>query len=318
MPATPDDRAPERDDDTTRPDDVAPPDHLRRLAIAFSVTGAVVVAQAVGAFVTGSLALLVDTAHMLTDTAGLGVALLVAHLARRPPTSRRTWGFRRAEVLAALLRCAVLLVVGVYVVVEGVQRLRTPPEMPTTELLVFGVIGLSANLVSMAVLWRGRGANFNLRVAFLEVLTDALGSVGVITAAIVISTTGYQQADAIAGLLIGVLIVPRALLLVRETGAVLLESTPEGLDLDEVRAHLLDVPGVLDVHDLHAALVTTGLPVVTAHVVVDDACFEDARSVRVLRELHACLATHFELPVGHTTFQIEPAEHATLERLGHP
>ncbi len=160
--------------------DGAPADHRRRLAIAFGLTSTVLVAQAVGALVTGSLALLVDTAHMLTDAAGLAMALVAAHLALKPATSRRTWGYRRAEVLGALAQSAVLLAVGGYVLVEGVRRLFAPPDVPSTELIVFGVIGLVANLVAIAVLAGGRKANFNLRAAFLEVLNDALGSVGVI------------------------------------------------------------------------------------------------------------------------------------------
>ncbi|RMI09513.1 cation diffusion facilitator family transporter [Cellulomonas triticagri] len=297
--------------------DASTPDHRRRLAIAFGLTATVLVAQAVGAVVTGSLALLVDTAHMLTDTGGLAMALVAAHLVRRPATSRRTWGLRRAEVLAALAQSAVLLAVGVYVLVEAVRRFAEPPEVPSRELLVFGVVGLAANLVSLGVLAGGRSASFNLRAAFLEVLNDALGSVGVIVAAVVIGTTGWQQADAVAGVLIGLLIVPRAVRLLRETAAVLLESTPPGLDLDAVREHLLGVEHVRDVHDLHASLVATGLPVVTAHVVVDDACFGDGHAGRILDQLQECLATHFPVSVEHSTFQVEPVAHRGHEHLGH-
>lgn len=293
------------------------PDHRGRLAVAFGLTSTVLVVQAVGALLTGSLALLVDTAHMLTDAAGLGMALVAAHLSRRAATSRRTWGYRRAEVLAALAQSAVLLAVGVYVLVEGVQRLVEPPEVPSTELIVFGVVGLVANLAAMLVLAGGRTTSFNMRAAFLEVLNDALGSVGVIVAAVVIATTGWQQADAVAGLLIGVLIVPRAFRLLRETSAVLLESTPPSLDLDAVRGHLLALEHVREVHDLHATLVATGLPVVTAHVVVDDSCFGDGHTARILDQLQECLATHFDLSVEHSTFQIEPASHRSHEHLGH-
>ncbi len=292
-------------------------DHRRRLAIAFGLTATVLVAQAVGAVLTGSLALLVDTAHMLTDTAGLLMALVAAHLTNRPATSRRTWGFRRAEVLAALAQSAVLLAVGGYVLVEGVRRLFSPPEVPSAELVVFGVIGLVANVVALVVLAGGRSASLNLRAAFLEVLNDALGSVGVIVAAVVIATTGWQQADAVAGLLIGALIVPRAVKLLLETSAVLLESTPPGLDLDAVREHLLGVEHVRSVHDLHASLVATGLPVVTAHVTVDDECFTDGHTAQILDQLQECLSTHFPISVEHSTFQIEPASHRTHEYLGH-
>jgi cobalt-zinc-cadmium efflux system protein len=274
-------------------------------------------AQAVGALLTGSLALLVDTAHMLTDAAGLGLALATATITRRPASPRRTWGYRRAEVLAALAQAAVLLAVGIYVLISGVRRLVEPPEIPSRELVIFGVIGLVGNLASLAVLAGSRRANFNLRAAFLEVVNDALGSVGVIAAAVVIATTGWQRADAVAGLLIGVLILPRALRLLRETASVLLESTPPGLDLAEVRAHLLGVDHVQAVHDLHASLIATGLPVLSAHVVVDDACFSDGHAGRMLAELQECVGEHFAISVEHSTFQIEPAGHPDVESARH-
>lgn len=294
-----------------------PQDHRGRLAVAFSITAAIFIAQAIGALVTGSLALLVDTAHMLTDAAGLGLALVTASITRRPPSPRRTWGYRRAEVLAALAQAATLLAVGAYVVVSGIRRLVEPPEIPSTELIVFGIIGLVGNIVSLTVLASGRHADFTMRAAFLEVVSDALGSVGVIIAAIVIATTGWQQADAVAGLLIGALIVPRAVTLLRETGSVLLESTPPGLDLAEVRAHLLDVDHVRAVHDLHASLIATGLPVFSAHVVVDDACFSDGHAGRMLKELQHCVERHFAISVEHSTFQIEPAGHTDAEQARH-
>jgi cobalt-zinc-cadmium efflux system protein len=267
----------------------------------------------VGAIWTGSLALLVDAAHMLTDAGGLLLALVASVLTMRAPTARRTWGLRRAEVLAALAQAAVLLAVGVYVVVEAVQRLLDPPEIPSTELLVFGVIGLLANIASIAVLASARSANLNLRAAFLEVVNDALGSVAVIVAAIVISTTGWGGADAIAALFVGFLIVPRTVRLLREALDVLLESTPRGLDLDAVRDHLLGVDLVRGVHDLHASQIATGLPVLTAHVVVDDECFHDGHVPRILDALQECVAGHFEVNIEHSTFQLEPPSHAEHE-----
>ncbi|GEL94613.1 cation diffusion facilitator family transporter [Cellulomonas composti] len=291
-------------------------DHRGRLAVAFGITTAILVAQGIGAVLTGSLALLVDTVHVLTDAAGLGIALSAATLALRPPTARRTWGFRRAEVLAALVQAGVLLAVGVYVLVEGVQRLFEPPEIQARELVVFGVIGLVGNIVSLLVLAGGRSSSFNMRAAFLEVVNDALGSVAVIVAAVVIATTGWLQADAVAGLLIGLLILPRALRLLRETASVLLETTPPGLDLDEVRRHLLGVDHVLAVHDLHASLIATGLPVLSAHVVVDTGCFADGHAPQILDELQQCVGSHFD--VAHTTFQLEPVAHGEHEDYGHP
>ncbi|GAB2465453.1 cation diffusion facilitator family transporter [Xylanimonas ulmi] len=297
--------------------DAHAPDHRRGLAIAFAITAAILVAQAVGALWTGSLALMVDTAHMLTDVAGLGMALAAASLSLRPATARRTWGLRRIEVLAAGAQAAVLLAVGVYVLIEGVRRLADPPQVPSTELVVFGVVGLAGNLASLLVLRASRSASLNLRAAFLEVLNDALGSIGVIVAAVVIATTGWQRADAVAGLLIGALILPRAVRLLVETGNVLLESTPAGLDLDEVRARLLEVEHVVAVHDLHASLVATGLPTLSAHVVVADSCFQDGHAPQILDRLQECVATRFDVAVEHSTFQLEPSVHAGHEAPSH-
>ncbi|MEA4945632.1 MAG: cation diffusion facilitator family transporter [Propionicimonas sp.] len=284
-----------------------------RLAVAFGITAAILVAQATGAVLTGSLALLVDTGHMLTDVAGLAMALTAASLSLRPASSRRTWGWRRVEILAAAAQATVLLGVGVYVLIEGVLRLVDPPEVPPSELVVFGVIGLLGNLASLAVLSAGRQASLNLRAAFLEVLNDALGSVGVIVAAVVIAATGWQRADAIAGLVIGALILPRAIRILVEASNVLLESVPAGLDLDQVRARLLELDHVVAVHDLHASLVASGLPTLSAHVVVKDSCFRDGHAPEILDALQTCVATEFDVGVSHSTFQLEPARHAEHE-----
>lgn len=292
-------------------------DHRSRLTIAFAITATVLIAEVAGALLTGSLALLVDATHMLTDTGGLALALFAAHLSLRAPTSQRTWGYRRAEVLAALAQSAILLAIGVYVLIEGIGRLSSPPQIASTELIVFGIIGLVANVASMLVLASRRSANFNLRAVFLEVANDALGSLAVIVAAIVIATTGWQRADAIAGLFIGLLILPRAAKILWETTSVLLESTPRGLDLDAVRTHLLDLEHVREVHDVHASLIATGLPVLSAHVVVESECFEDGHAGRILDELQECVATHFAIAVEHSTFQIEPAAHPDHEQSSH-
>lgn len=284
-----------------------PGDFRARLWIAFCITATIVVAQAAGSILTGSLALLTDTAHAITDASGLLVALIAATLMLKPTTSRRTWGFRRIEVIAALGQATLLLVVGTYAAIEGIRRLFEPPEVPATELLIFGIVGLLANIVAIAVLSSSRGANFNMRAAFLEVLNDALGSLGVIVAAIVIATTGFQQADAIAGLFIAALIVPRAFTLMRETTAVLMEFTPKGLDLDQVRQHILELEHVTDVHDVHASTVATGLPTITAHIVVEDECFTDGHAADVLHDIKECVASHFDIAVHHSTFQVETA-----------
>lgn len=288
-------------------------DNRARLAIAFGLTFAVFVAQAIGSVITGSLALLTDTAHMLTDAAGLAVAFVAATLMLRPASSTRTWGFRRAEVIAALAQAALLIVVGIYSAIEGVRRLMDPPEVPGVGLLVFGIVGLTANVIAIAVLTAQRNANVNMRAAFLEVVNDALGSVAVIVAAIVIATTGFLRADPIASLVIAALIVPRAAIIVRETMRVLMEFTPVGLDLDDVRRHLRDLEHVTDVHDLHASTVATGLPTLTAHIVVADECFGDGHAAETLVQVKECVAEHFEVSIHHSTFQLETEEIARQE-----
>lgn len=284
-----------------------------RIAVALTITASVFAAELVGAWITGSLALLVDAEHMLTDAGGLIIALVAASLATRPATERRTWGWQRAEVIGAAAQAAILLAVGVFVVVEAVQRLFAPPEIDGGLLVIFGVVGLLANVASIIVLFGGRGRNLNLRAAFLEVVNDALGSIAVIVAAVVIALTGFASADSVAAILIGVLIVPRAIVLLRETINVLMESTPKGVDLAAVRDHLLEVPHVLAVHDLHVSQIATGMPVLTAHVVVDDECFYDGHTPRMLDQLQHCVAEHFAVQIEHSTFQLEPAGHGAHE-----
>jgi len=284
--------------------------------VVLTITATVLTVEVIGALVSGSLALVADAGHMLTDVAGLTLAWIASALAQRPVTLARTWGFRRAEVLAAAGQAAVLLAVGGFVLVEGIRRLFDPPEVASAAMLVFGSVGLAGNMIGIAVLAGSRSENLNMRAAFLEVVNDALGSVAVLVAAAVIAVTGWSRADALASLLIGVLIIPRTLKLLRESVDVLLESTPKGLELNEVREHLLAVAHVRAVHDLHATQVATGLPVLTAHVVVDDSCFHDGHLPSLLDELQKCLAGHFD--VEHCTIQFEAGSHAAHEPSAHP
>lgn len=291
--------------------------HQGRIGIALGITLLVLIFQVIGSILTGSLALLFDSAHVLTDAGGLAMALLAARLMTRPATSKRTWGFARAEVLAATAQAAILLAVGLFVLIEGVQRLWNPTEIASNEMIVFGAIGLLGNIIAMFVLMGGRSKNFNMRAAFLEVVNDAFGSVAVIVAAIVISTTGWMQADAVVAMLIGLMILPRTVKLLLETISVLLESTPSGLDLDEVRRHILGIGHVISVHDLHASQIATGLPILSAHVVVDDECFYDGHVPQMLDALQRCVAGHFEVSIEHSTFQLETAGHAEHELGAH-
>ncbi|MEV5320394.1 cation diffusion facilitator family transporter [Streptomyces sp. NPDC052687] len=287
-----------------------------RLRIALGITITVMLVEIAGGVLADSLALIADAAHMATDALGLGMALLAIHFANLPPTEKRTFGYARAEILAALANCLLLLGVGGYVLYEAIQRFITPAGTEGGLTLVFGGIGLVANMISLTLLMRGQKESLNVRGAFLEVAADALGSVAVLISAAVILTTGWQAADPIASLVIGLMIVPRTLKLLRETLDVLLESAPKGVDMAEVRAHILALDGVEDVHDLHAWTITSGMPVLSAHVVVRPDLLGAIGHEKMLHELQGCLGDHFD--VEHCTFQLEPSGHAEHEaRLCH-
>lgn len=285
--------------------------HRGRLVVVLGMTLAVLAAEVVGAVLSGSLALLADAGHMATDAAGLALALAAVSLAQRPAGGRRTFGWQRVEILAAVLNGWLLIGVAVYVLVEAIGRIGRPPEIGAGLMLVVASVGLVVNLGSMLLLRGGRDSSLNVRGAYLEVLADAFGSVAVIVAAVVIATTGWTPADIVASAVIGFLVVPRAWQLLREAFDVLLEAAPRGVDMREVRTHILGVDGVLDVHDLHAWTITSGLPVLSAHVVVTDEALAAGHGGRVLDALCSCLGEHFD--VEHCTFQIEAAAHAGHE-----
>ncbi len=285
--------------------------YRRRLGLVLAITGTVLVVQFVGAVLSGSLALLADAAHMATDTVGIALALGAVTLAQRPASGRRTFGWQRIEVLAAAGNGLLLLGVGAYVVVEAVRRIGDPPDIRSGLMLGVAVLGLVANLVSLALLRKGQGESLNMRGAYLEVIGDALGSIAVIIAAVVIATTGWAGADVVASIAVGALVLPRAWSLLRDALDVLLEAAPRGVDMAEVRRHVLGVEGVTDIHDLHAWTITSGLPVLSAHVVVDDDLLADGHGGRVLDALCACLGGHFD--VEHCTFQLESVSHRAHE-----
>ena len=285
-----------------------------RLGWALAVTGAVVVAELLGAFWSGSLSLAADAGHMVVDASGLVIALIAAHLMRRPRDEKHTWGWARSEVLAAALQAGMLLIISVMVVWEGAWRLVSPPEVEAGPMLLVGVIGLLANVVSLAILAGGREANLNMKAAFLEVANDALGSLAVIVAAAAEWALGWTRADAIASLLIAMLMAPRALALLRRSVAILMEQAPTSVDVRQLRAHMLDVNGVLDVHDLHVAAVSSHLVTVTAHVTVTHEADGPTRD-RIIHELGECACHHF--PIAHSTFQLECPQHREHEHLEH-
>ncbi|MEQ7124342.1 cation diffusion facilitator family transporter [Actinopolymorpha sp. B11F2] len=289
--------------------------HRGRLVAVLAFTVAVLVIEAVGAVLSGSLALLADAGHMATDAAGVTMALIATTLAQRAPTARRTFGWQRAEILAAVINAVLLFGLALYILVEAVRRLLDPPEVASTLMLVVAVIGLVANTASLLLLHRAQSESLNIRGAYLEVLGDLVGSVAVVVAAVVIAATGWIAADAVASIAVGVVILPRAWVLLRDAVDVLLETAPKGVDLDHVRDHISCVAGVLEVHDLHAWTITSGLPVLSAHVVVDDATIAGGQTGKVLDALRACLAHHFD--VEHSTFQIESVEHRGHEGAVH-
>lgn len=280
----------------------------RLLAISLSLTATVMVVQVVGAVLTGSLALLADAAHMFTDASALVIALVAASVAARPADDRRTFGYQRAEVFGALINAVILILLAGWVAFEGVTRLLAPQDVEIQGglMLVVAVIGLLANAISMWLLSRAQRTSINVRGAYLEVMGDLVGSAAVIVAALVILLTGWMPADAVASLFIAAMIIPRAIVLLREVFSVLAESAPKGTAVSEIRTHLLAYDGVTGVHDVHVWQLTRGAPVFTAHVSVDPTAMTDGRSARLLSEMQACLADHFD--VAHSTFQIEPAE----------
>jgi cobalt-zinc-cadmium efflux system protein len=281
-----------------------------RLSIVIGLVATVLVVEIVGAWFTGSLALLADAGHMFSDLAGLIIALTATVVAARPATDRQTFGYQRAEVFGALLNGLILVAVAVVVVVGAIGRLVSglTAEVLATPMLVVAVIGLVANVVGILLLRPAAAGSINMRGAYLEVLGDALGSVAVIVAAVVILTTGFAQADAIASLVIAAMIVPRAFGLLRDVVRVFSESAPADTDVRAIRDHLEGTPGVVAVHDVHVWAITSGSHVFSAHIVVEPELLAGGRSGELLGELSSCLSRHFD--VDHSTFQLEPADHA--------
>ena len=278
----------------------------RRVSISLWLSAPGMVVAVIGAILTGSLALLADAAHMFTDASALVIALIASAVAARPADDRRTFGYQRAEVLGALVNAIILIVLSVSVGIEGVHRLFEPTsaEIGGPLMLVVAVIGLIANAIAMWLLSSAQKTNINVRGAYLEVLGDMIGSAAVIVAAIVIVVTGWMPADAIASLFIAVMIIPRAITLLREVFSVLAESAPKDTHVSEIREHMLGFDGVTSVHDVHVWQLTRGAPVFTAHVGVQPELFAEGRAGELLEQLQGCLADHFD--VAHSTFQLEP------------
>jgi cobalt-zinc-cadmium efflux system protein len=285
--------------------------HRGRLRIVLGIALTILLIEVIGSILTGSVALLADAGHMLTDVSALTLSLVAVALANRAPTSRRTYGLQRAEILATLLNSVFLIGVGIFILVESIRRLASPPAVAAGSMLVFALIALVGNAIAVWLLTAGQRNSLNIRGAYLEVLSDMMGAGVVVVASIIIRLTGFRQTDAIAGLIIGLMILPRTWTLLRDALNVLVEATPKNIDLDMVRQHLLEVDGVEDVHDLHAWTITSGVPVLSAHVIVSDATFTQNIAGPLLDKLGNCISDHFD--VEHSTFQLEQIGHQDHE-----
>jgi cobalt-zinc-cadmium efflux system protein len=285
-----------------------------RLRLVLVVTLTVMVVEVVGALVTGSLALLADAGHMATDAAAVVLALGASYVATLRGGPRSTFGLHRADILAAMVNALVLLVVCGYLAWAGISRLADPTDVDAGPMVAFALVGLAANAVSLAILNRSDTGSLNLRGAANEVLADLVGSILAVAAGLTILFWDWERADPLASLVIAALILPRSVILLKESAAVLLEIAPAGMDLDDVRRHLLEMPGVVDVHDLHAWTITSGMPSLSAHVTVTEEALAEHGVGGMLDRLSHCTAEHFD--VRHSTFQVEPETHRDHEDLG--
>jgi cobalt-zinc-cadmium efflux system protein len=284
----------------------------RALAIALVLTATYTVVEIVGGLLTGSLALLADAGHMLSDNVSIALALFAVWIAAKPPTPERTYGFKRVEILVALANGATLVLVSLWIFYEAFQRFQDPPDVLGGWMLAIAVIGLLVNVAAAAVLSRARGGSLNLEAAFRHVLADMLGSVGVIAAALVILITGWLYADPLISVLIGVLILASAWAILRDSIRILLEATPRGLDSIEIGTALASVEGVVDVHDLHVWTITSGFPALSAHILVRPG--DDCHAIR--RQLEVLLDERFH--IEHTTLQVDHQQPRRLLSIARP
>jgi cobalt-zinc-cadmium efflux system protein len=271
----------------------------RRLAIVFGLTALYLVAEVIGGLLTHSLALLADAGHMLTDVAGLGLALFAIRFAERPATPERTYGYYRVEILAALTNAVVLIGISVFILYEAYGRFRNPPEVASAPMLVVATIGLVVNIAGLLILRAGSAQSLNIKGAYFEVVSDMLTSIGVIIAAIIMWTTGWYYADPLISAGIGLFILPRTWALLRESVSVLLEGTPSHLNLTALREAIGDIEGVVDVHDLHVWTLTSGVDALSVHAVLADGTSHDD----VLVAVQQCVTSRFK--IAHATVQVE-------------
>jgi len=287
----------------------------RALTIALALLVAFMVFEVGAAVASNSLVLLADAGHMLVDVGAIAGSLLAIRLAARPETGSHTYGMKRAEILAAAANAIALLVVSALVTYDAVVRLAHPSPVDGAVLIVVAAVGVGVNVAATLTMARANRRSLNIEGAYRHILTDLYGFAGTLIAGVVIVVWGFDRADAIASLVVVLLMLKAAVQLLRPALRILLEATPDDIDVEEVRQHLMELPEVQSVHDLHAWTLTSELPALSCHVVVSDACLNSGGVGRLLDHLQHCLANHFD--VEHSTFQLEAASHADHEPGAH-
>jgi len=281
--------------------------HSGSLAAAIGIGVVVLVVELVAGIAANSLALMADAGHVFADVSGMALSLIAIRLAARPPSDARSFGLYRLEMVAAAINAVLLLAIAIVIAIEAIRRFLAPPDVQPGIVVVVAAGALLANLVALRILAAGQRDSLTMRGAYLEIAGDFMGAAAVLVAGLVILATGWRPADALASFVVAVLIVPRTVVLLRESVDVLLEATPKGVDLSDVERHIREAPGVIDVHDLHAWTITSGMNVVSAHVVLGP----EAEAGAVLDHLGSCLQDDFD--VNHSTFQLETPEHVAWE-----
>ena len=301
----------EKKDHSGHSHELEPSADLRLVSIALSLIVLLLVVEVVAAVNGNSLVLYADAGHMVTDVAALSLSIWAIKMAQRPPRERWTYGFKRAEILAAAANGALLVGVALIIGIEAVHRLITPQHVAGVLVFSIAAFGAVVNLIAVRVLAHANRTSLNLRAAFAHVVTDLYAVVGTAVSGLVILTTHWERADSIASLLVVALMLWTAWGLLRDSGQILLQAAPSDLDLNDVRTHLVGVDDVLDVHDLHAWTLTSGSTTLSAHITVEDRCFNTGHTPQILDALQSCLASHFS--ITHSTLQLEPGGHVEHE-----
>ena len=289
---------------------------VRSLLLALGLLSAFLLVEVLMAVLSNSLALFADAGHMLTDVAALGMSAWAIRLARRPPQGRWTFGLKRAEILSAAVNGVTLLAIALLIAVEAIQRLVTPRHVDGGVVITVAVLGAVVNVLVGWILSRADRTSLNIRGAYLHIITDLFAFIATAVAGLVIVVTRWEWADAVASMFVVALMLVTSWGLLRDAGKILLQASPDNLDLTHVRGHLVDVDHVLDVHDLHAWTVTSGQTTLSAHVVVEEHCFDRGHAPQILDALQQCLIDHFD--IEHATFQLEPPTHEAHEEGLHP